>query len=121
VKRARAGGEGRTPANTLSPSRHALSAITENADTSLVTQGLVGDKLCLVTVDILRAYDVSVDTGRQTLRLPDEMVLLWSPRARLLPSRLVVAKDQVVPSQCEGIVASRRRWPDRTDATSPSA
>jgi hypothetical protein len=30
---------------------HALRVITENADPSLVTQGWVGDKQCLVTVD----------------------------------------------------------------------
>jgi hypothetical protein len=50
--RARASGEGSTPANsTLSPPRHALTVVTENADPSLVTQGLVSDKPCLVTVD----------------------------------------------------------------------
>jgi hypothetical protein len=47
----RPGGERRTPANTLNPPHHALTVITENADPSLVTQGLVGDKPCLVTVD----------------------------------------------------------------------
>lgn len=34
-----------------SPPRHALTVVTENADPSLVTQGLVSDKPCLVTVD----------------------------------------------------------------------
>jgi hypothetical protein len=42
-KRTRAGGEGRTPAYALTPSHHALTVNTENADPSLVP--------CLVTVD----------------------------------------------------------------------
>jgi hypothetical protein len=37
-------GEGRSPANTLSPPRHALTVIIENANLSLVTKGWVGDK-----------------------------------------------------------------------------
>jgi hypothetical protein len=51
-------GNGRGPAekgvhiaNKLSPLRHALTVVAKNADPSLVTQDLVGDKPCLVTVD----------------------------------------------------------------------
>jgi hypothetical protein len=38
-------------ADALRPSHHALTVIMENADPSLVTQGWVGDKPCLGTVD----------------------------------------------------------------------
>jgi hypothetical protein len=176
-KRARAGGKGRTPGSTLKPPHHALMVITENADPSLVAQGWVCDKPCLVTVDtranvtvarpdiaagwperqpnqrfrlqtasgealpilkevfltltlgrrplkiwvfvanitnefilgldILRAYNASVDIGRHTLRLAEEEVSLWSPGAGPRPSSLVVAKDQVIPALCEGIVMAR--------------
>jgi hypothetical protein len=50
-KRVRAGGEGQTPAYVVRLSHYALTGITIKADTGLVTQGWVGDKLCLVTVD----------------------------------------------------------------------
>jgi hypothetical protein len=147
-----------------------LTVIAKNADPSLVTQGWVGDKPCLVTadtgayvtvarpdiadgwperqpnqrftlqtvsgeafpilkevfltlilgrrplkiwvfvaditefilgLDIMHAYDASVDIGGQALRLAVE-VSLWSPEPR--PSSLVVAKDQVIPARCEGII-----------------
>ncbi|XP_023708055.1 uncharacterized protein LOC111864779 [Cryptotermes secundus] len=65
----------------------------------------ITDELIL-GLDILRAYDVSVDIGRQTLCLAEE-VLLWSPGARPRPSSLTVAKDQVIPAQSEGIVLAR--------------
>jgi hypothetical protein len=45
------GGEERTPSNALKTMRHAMTVITENADPGLVTQGWVGNKPCLVTVD----------------------------------------------------------------------
>jgi hypothetical protein len=153
----------------------------EKADPSLVTQGWVGDKPCLVTVhtrayvtvarpdiaarwpkrqpnpsftlqtvsqvalpilkevfltlnlgrrplkiwvsvagitneltlglDILCAYDVSVDIGRPTLHLAEEEVLLWSPGVGPQASSLVVVKDQVIPAQCEGIVMARLESP----------
>jgi hypothetical protein len=46
----RAGGGGRTPAYALRPEHHALTVITKKADPSLVTQGCVGDKLCIMTI-----------------------------------------------------------------------
>jgi hypothetical protein len=70
----------------------------------------ITDELIL-GLDILSAYDASVDTGRQTLRLADEEVLLWSPGAGPRPSRLVVANDHVIPAQCEGIVMARKEKP----------
>jgi hypothetical protein len=61
----------------------------------------------ILGLDILRAYNASVDIGRQTLRLAEEVVSLWSPGAGPQPSSLVVAKDQVIPAQCEGRVMAR--------------
>jgi hypothetical protein len=148
---------------------HALTVITENADPSLATQGWIGDKPCLVTVDTtvarpdigaawperqpnqrytlqtvsgealpvlkevfltltlkiwvfvtnitnefileLRAYDASVNVGRQTLRLAEEELSLWRSGAGPRPSRLLVVKDQVIPAQCEGIVMTRLESP----------
>jgi hypothetical protein len=163
------------------PSHYALTGITTKTDTGLVTQGWVGDKLCLVTVDtgayvtvarsdiaagwpekqpnlglvlqtvsgkalpimkevsltltlgqrplkisvfvanitdelilgldVLRAYDASVDIGHQTLRLAEEEVSLWIPGAGPCPSSLVVAKDKVISARCEGIVIARMEIP----------
>jgi hypothetical protein len=62
----------------------------------------ITDELIL-GLDILRAYDASVDIGRQNLRLAEEE----EPGAGPRPSSLVVAKDHVIPAQCEGIVMAR--------------
>jgi hypothetical protein len=70
----------------------------------------ITDELIL-GLDILRAYDASVETGRQTLRLADEEVSFWSPGAGPRPSTLVVANDHVIPTQCEGIVMARMENP----------
>jgi hypothetical protein len=59
----------------------------------------------------LRTYDASVDIGRQTLRLAEEEVSLWSPGAGSRPSSLVVTKDQVIPTSCEGIIIARLESP----------
>jgi hypothetical protein len=193
-KRARADGD-RTSAYALKSIHHALTVITENADSSLVTQGCVGEKPYLMTVDtgayvtvarphiaaglperqpnqrftlqtvfgealpilkdifliltlgrrplkiwvfvagltnefilgldILRAYDASVDIGQQTLRLAEE-VSLWSPGAEPRPSSLIVDEDQVIPALCEGTVMARlepprsRIWSGRTEPAGPS-
>jgi hypothetical protein len=61
----------------------------------------------ILGLDILRAYDGSVDLGRQTLRLAEEEVSLWTPGAGPRPSSLVVAKDHVKLAQCEGRVMAR--------------
>jgi hypothetical protein len=58
-------------------------------------------------LDLLRAYDASVDKECQTLRLAEEEVSLWSPGEGPCPFSLVVAKDIVIPAQCEGIVMAR--------------
>jgi hypothetical protein len=65
----------------------------------------------ILGLDVLRPYDASVDIGRQTLRLAEEEVSLWSPGARPRPSNLVVAEDQVIPAQCEGIVMAKLESP----------
>jgi hypothetical protein len=62
-------------------------------------------------LDILCTCDASVDLVHQTLHLAEEEVLLWSPEVGLLPSSLIVAKDQVIPAQCEGIVMARLKSP----------
>jgi hypothetical protein len=50
----------------------------------------------ILGLDILRAYDASVDVGCQTL-------LAWIPGEGSWSSSLVVANDQVIPAQCEGV------------------
>jgi hypothetical protein len=46
----------------------------------------------ILGLNILRAYDASVDIGRQTLRLAEEEIPLWSPGAGPRPSSLVVER-----------------------------
>jgi hypothetical protein len=62
-------------------------------------------------LDILRAYDASVDLRRQTLCLAGEEISLWNPGAGPRPSSVVVAKDQVMPAKCEGILMARSESP----------
>jgi hypothetical protein len=56
----------------------------------------------ILGLDILHAYDASVDIGRQSLCMAEEEVSLWSPGAGPRPSSLVVAKEQVITAQCIG-------------------
>jgi hypothetical protein len=70
----------------------------------------ITDELIL-GLDILRAYDAPVDIGRQKLHLAEEVISLWRPGAGPCPSSLVVAKDHVIPAQCEGIVMARMESP----------
>jgi hypothetical protein len=51
----------------------------------------------ILGLDILRAYNASVDIGLQTLRLAEEVVSLWSPGAGPRPS-LVVTHSFMEPS-----------------------
>jgi hypothetical protein len=62
-------------------------------------------------LDVLHAYDASLDLGRQTLRLAEEEVSLWNPGEGPHPSSLVVAKDKVLSAWCEGIVIARLESP----------
>jgi hypothetical protein len=64
----------------------------------------------ILGLDILCAYDATVDIGCQTLRLAEE-VSLWSPGARPRPSKLTVEKDQVIPAQCERTFMARLESP----------
>jgi hypothetical protein len=59
----------------------------------------------------LRAYDASVGIGPQNLRLAVEVVLLWSPGEGNRFSSLVVAKDYVINTRCEGILMARMDSP----------
>jgi hypothetical protein len=70
----------------------------------------IADELVLA-LDILLAYNASLDIGRQTLRLAEEEILLWSPGAGPRPSSLVVVEDHVIPVQCQGIVMARFEKP----------
>jgi hypothetical protein len=55
----------------------------------------------ILGLNILCAYDASVDIGCQTLRLADEELSLWSPGEGPRPSSLIVVKDHMIPAQCE--------------------
>jgi hypothetical protein len=61
----------------------------------------------ILGLDVLRAYDVSVDLGRQMLRLRVEKVSLWSTQLEPQPSRLVVGDDQVIPAQCKRVMMAQ--------------
>jgi hypothetical protein len=65
----------------------------------------------ILGLDILRVYDTSVDLRRQTLRLAEEEVSLWSLGAGPRPSSLAVARGQVIPAKCEGILMARLESP----------
>jgi hypothetical protein len=65
----------------------------------------------ILGLNILHTNDASIDTGCQTLRLAEEEVSLWSPEAGTHPSSLVVAKDQVIPARCEGVIITRVESP----------
>lgn len=62
-------------------------------------------------LDILSTYDEFVYLGRQMLRLVEEEVSLWILGAGLWASNQVVAKDQVISAQCEGVVMARLENP----------
>jgi hypothetical protein len=61
----------------------------------------------ILGLDVLRAYDASVDIGRQTLCLAEEEVSSCSPGAGPRPSSLVVAMAHVIPAWCQGIVSRK--------------
>jgi hypothetical protein len=87
---------------TLTPGRHPLKIWVSVTD---ITNELI------LGLNVLRAYDASVDIGLQTLRLAEEEVSLWSPGVRPRPSNLVVAEDQVISAQGEGIVMAKLERP----------
>jgi hypothetical protein len=65
----------------------------------------------ILGIDILRAYDASVDIARQMLRLGEEEVSLWSPRMEPQPSSLILANNQVILAQCERVVMAQLESP----------
>jgi hypothetical protein len=67
----------------------------------------------ILGLDVLRAYDASVDLGRHLLRLGREEVTLWRPGAQVKSSRLSLVCDEVIPARCERVVMARLGAPLR--------
>jgi hypothetical protein len=82
----------------LTPGQRALSFCVFVAD--------VTDKFIL-GLNVLRAYDASVNLGRHLLRLGQEEVTLWRPAAQPKSARLSLVGDEVIPAQCERMVMAR--------------
>jgi hypothetical protein len=83
-----ASGEGWMPVYALKPPpHHALTIIMVNADPSLVTQGWVGDKPCLVTVDTGVYVTVAKPdiTAGWPERQPNQRFLLQTVSGEALP------------------------------------
>jgi hypothetical protein len=62
-------------------------------------------------LDFQPSCGVFINLGCETLRLAEEVVLLWSPRAEPRPSSLVVANDLVIPAKSEDVVMIRLERP----------
>jgi hypothetical protein len=65
----------------------------------------------ILGLDVLRAYNVSVDVGCHLLRLGQEEVTLWRPGAQPKSSRLSLDGDEVIPARCERVVMARLEAP----------
>jgi hypothetical protein len=65
----------------------------------------------ILGLDVLRAYNVSVDVGCHLLRLGQEEVTLWRPGAQPKSSRLSLVGDEVIPARCERVVMARLQAP----------
>ena len=65
----------------------------------------------ILGLDVLRAYDASVDLGRHLLRLGQEEVTLWRPGAQPKSARLSLVGDEVIPARCERVVVARLEAP----------
>jgi hypothetical protein len=61
----------------------------------------------ILGLDVLRAYDASVDLGCHLLRLGWEEVMLWRPGAQPKSARLSLVGDKVIPACCERVVMAR--------------
>jgi hypothetical protein len=55
----------------------------------------------ILPLDVLRAYDASVDFGCHLLSLGKEEVTLCNHGARPTSSRLSLVSDEVIPARCE--------------------
>jgi hypothetical protein len=65
----------------------------------------------ILGLDILRAYDASVDLGRHLLRLGQEEVTLWRPGVQLKSARLCLVSDEMNPARCERVIMARLEAP----------
>jgi hypothetical protein len=66
------------------------------------------DELILILgLDVLRAFNASVDVGRHVLRIGREEVSLWNPKARPRSSTLTLLNDEVIPARCERVVLTQ--------------
>jgi len=65
----------------------------------------------ILGLDVLRAYDASVDLRRHLLRLGQEEVTLWRPGAQPKSARLSLVGDEVIPARCETVVMARLEAP----------
>jgi len=76
----------------------------------------------ILGLDVLRAYDASVDLGRHLLRLGQEEVTLWKPGAQPKSAMLSMAGDELIPARCERVVMARRRhlWGSSTSSSNPA-
>jgi hypothetical protein len=61
----------------------------------------------ILELDVLRAYDASVDLGRHLLRLGQEELTLWRPGAQPKSIRLSLVGDEVIPARCGRVVMPR--------------
>jgi hypothetical protein len=71
-----------------------------------VSVAAITDELIL-GLDVLRAYDASVDVGRHVLRMGREEMTLWRLGARPRSSRLTLLSDEVIPARRETLVTVR--------------
>jgi hypothetical protein len=65
----------------------------------------------ILGLDKLGAYASSVNIGREKLHLAEEELSLCSPGAGPRTSRIVVAKEHLIPTQCKGIVIAKMKSP----------
>jgi hypothetical protein len=61
----------------------------------------------ILGLDVLRAYNASVDVGRHLLRLGQEEITLWRPGAQPNSSRLSLVGAEVIPARYERVVMAR--------------
>ena len=70
----------------------------------------VTDELIL-HLDVLWAYDTSVDLGRNLLRLGQEEVMLWRPGTQPKSTRLCLVGDEVILARCKRVVMAKLEAP----------
>jgi len=58
----------------------------------------------MLRLDVLRAYNASVDLGSHMPQLGQEEVTLWRPGAQSTSSRFSPVCDEVIPALCEKVV-----------------